>query len=64
MGGDTRPIMPVKHPDGNWAGQGNFTNFPAVLSNGGRKTDKNDFWNTVTMKLTPLEGMTVNMRCV
>ena len=61
MGGDTRPIMPVKHPDGNWAGQGNFTNFPAVLSNGSRKTDKNDFWNTVALKLTPIEGMNVNM---
>lgn len=62
MGGDTRPIMPVKHPDGNWAGQGDFTNFPAILQDGGsRNTAKNDFWNTIAMKLTPLKGMTVNM---
>lgn len=61
VGGDTSPLMPVKHPDGNWSGQGSFTNFPAVLSNGSRITDKNDFWNTIAMKLTPLEGLTVNM---
>lgn len=62
MGGDTRPIMPVKHPDGNWAGQGDFTNFPAILEDGGsRTTNKNDFWNTINMKLTPIEGMSINM---
>lgn len=62
MGGDTRPIMPVKHPDGNWAGQGDFTNFPAILQDGGsRQTNKNDFWNTIAMKLTPIKGMSVNM---
>lgn len=61
LGGDTSPLMPVKHPDGNWSGQGSFTNFPAVLSNGSRITDKNDIWNTIAMKLTPLEGLTVNM---
>lgn len=61
MGGDTSPLMPVKHADGNWAGQGGFTNFPAVLSNGSRITDKNDFWNTITMKLTPIAGMSINM---
>lgn len=62
MGGDTRPIMPVKHPDGNWAGQGDFTNFPAILEDGGsRLTNKNDLWNTITMKLTPIKGMSINM---
>lgn len=62
MGGDTRPLMPVKHPDGNWAGQGNFTNFPAILEDGGdRQTNKNDFWNTINMKLTPIKGMSINM---
>lgn len=61
LGGDTRPLMPVKHPDGNWSGQGDFTNFPAILENGSRTTDKNDFWNTITMKLTPIEGMSINM---
>ena len=27
IGNDTQPLMPVKHPDGNWSGQGNYTNF-------------------------------------
>lgn len=62
LGGDTRPIMPIKHPDGNWGGQGDFTNFPAVLEEGGsRGTTKNDFWNTIALKLKPIEGMSVNM---
>lgn len=54
--------MPVKHPDGNWSGQGNYTNFAAVLDEmGSRKTTKNDFWNTLALKLTPLKGLTINM---
>lgn len=62
IGNDTQPLMPVKHPDGNWAGQGNYTNFAAVLEEmGSRKTTKNDFWNTLALKLTPLKGLTVNM---
>lgn len=61
IGSDTRPIMPVRHPDGNFSGQGNFTNYAALLDEGGtRDTNKNDFWNTVTAKLTPLEGLSVN----
>ena len=62
LGSDTRPIMPVTHPDGHFSGQGNFTNYPALLEEGGsRNTNKNDFWNTVTAKITPLAGMTLNM---
>lgn len=62
IGNDTQPLMPVKHPDGNWTGQGNYTNFAAVLDEmGSRKTTKNDFWNTLALKLTPLKGMTINM---
>ena len=62
IGNDTQPLMPVKHPDGNWAGQGNYTNFAAVLEEGGsRKTTKNDFWNTLALKLTPVKGLTINM---
>ncbi len=61
-GSDASPLMPVKHPDGNWAGQGNVTNFAAVLEQGGtRQTRKNDFWNTMVLKLTPITGMTVNV---
>ncbi len=62
IGNDTQPLMPVKHPDGNWSGQGNYTNFAAILTDGGaRKTTKNDFWNTLALKLTPLKGLTLNM---
>lgn len=62
IGNDTQPLMPVKHPDGNWSGQGNYTNFAAVLDEmGSRKTSKNDFWNTLALKLTPLKGMSINM---
>lgn len=62
IGNDTQPLMPVKHPDGNWSGQGNYTNFAAVLDEmGSRKTTKNDFWNTLALKLTPLKGLTINM---
>lgn len=62
IGNDTQPLMPVKHPDGNWSGQGNYTNFAAILTDeGARKTTKNDFWNTLALKLTPLKGLTLNM---
>lgn len=62
IGNDTQPLMPVKHPDGNWSGQGNYTNFAAVLDEmGSRKITKNDFWNTLALKLTPLKGLTINM---
>ena len=55
IGNDTQPLMPVKHPDGNWSGQGNYTNFAAVLDEmGSRKTTKNDFWNTLALKLTQI----------
>ena len=62
IGNDTQPLMPVKHPDGNWSGQGNYTNFAAVLEEGGnRVTTKNDFWNTLAVELTPLEGLSIKM---
>ena len=62
IGNDTQPLMPVKHPDGHWSGQGNYTNFAAVLSEMGTpKTAKNDFWNTIALKLTPIEGLNINM---
>ncbi|GBU07442.1 SusC/RagA family TonB-linked outer membrane protein [Bacteroidales bacterium] len=61
IGADTRPIMPVKHPDGNWSGQGNYTNFAAILEDAGsRTTYKNDFWNTLSAKLKPFQGATIN----
>ena len=65
IGNDTQPLMPVKHPDGNWSGQGNYTNFAAVLDEmGSRKTTKNDFWNTLALKLTPLKGLTIRISAI
>ena len=62
IGNDTQPIMPVKHPDGNWSGQGNYTNFAAVMEEmGSRKTTKNDFWNTLALRLSPIKGLNINM---
>ena len=62
IGNDTSPLMPVKHPDGNWSGQGNYTNFAAVLEEGGtRKTTKNDFWNTMAVEIKPLDGLSIKM---
>ena len=62
IGNDTQPLMPVKHPDGNWSGQGNYTNFAAVLEEGGtRTTTKNDFWNTLAMEIKPLDGLSIKM---
>ena len=62
IGNDTSPLMPVKHPDGHWSGQGNYTNFAAVLEEGGsRTTTKNDFWNTLAVELKPLDGLSIKM---
>lgn len=62
IGNDTQPLMPVKHPDGNWAGQGNYTNFAAVMEEGGsRKTTQNDVWNTFAVEVKPLDGLSIKM---
>ena len=55
---DIRPIMPVYHPDGNYAGQGNFTNPVAVAALGGNTRDRsNDLWITGVAQLTPMKGL-------
>ncbi|MDE5720873.1 MAG: TonB-dependent receptor, partial [Paramuribaculum sp.] len=57
---DLRPFMPVKHPDGNWAGQGSYTNPVAVAAEGGNsKTQNNDLWMTGVVKLTPIKNLFV-----
>ncbi|GAA5219961.1 TonB-dependent receptor [Membranihabitans marinus] len=65
MAGDSRPIMPIYHPDGHFAGysgNGYFTNMPAFLTQGGdRKYKTNDIWVTGLAKLTPLEGLSLNL---
>jgi TonB-linked SusC/RagA family outer membrane protein len=59
---DLRPIMPVKHPDGNWAGQGQFTNPFAVGAEGGYDKRKvNDFWITGAITIKPIKDLNINI---
>lgn len=61
ISGDLRPLMPVYHPDGNFSGQGNYTNPIAVLTNSGRDIDaKNDFFATGRVIIRPAKNITVN----
>ncbi len=58
---DLSPLMPVKHPNGDYAGQGNYTNPVAMQELGGNMNQKqNDLWLTGALKITPMEGLTVN----
>ncbi|SDL11386.1 SusC/RagA family TonB-linked outer membrane protein [Siphonobacter aquaeclarae] len=60
LSNDLRPIMPVYHPDGNFAGQGSFTN-PIALAklNGRYVTTANDLWLTGGVTLRPLPGLQI-----
>ncbi len=61
LGYDLNPLLPVRHPDGNYSGQGSITNGAALAAQGGRTNVlTNDLWFTGAVKLTPLEGLTVN----
>ncbi|WP_448908433.1 SusC/RagA family TonB-linked outer membrane protein [Hoylesella shahii] len=61
MKSDLSPLMPVKHPDGHYAGQGNFTNPVAIQAQGGNaRYRQNDLWLTAGVKLTPIKGLIVN----
>jgi tonB-linked outer membrane protein, susC/ragA family len=61
MKSDLSPLMPVKHPDGHYAGQGNFTNPVAIQAQGGNaRYRQNDLWMTAGVKLTPIKGLIVN----
>lgn len=58
--GDLRPLMPIKHPDGTWAGQGSFTNPFAVSAEGGHDQRKvNDLWLTGNMEIRPFKGFSI-----
>lgn len=58
---DLNPLMPVKHPDGHFAGQGSYTNPAAVLSQGGRSIYKqNDLWMSGAVRITPIKGLVIN----
>lgn len=62
--GDSRPLMPVYHPDGHFAGycgDGYFTNQAAWLSQGGSaEMRNNNMYATAFAKLTPFEGLEIN----
>ena len=57
---DLRPLMPVYNPDGNFSGQGSFTNPVAVLTNSGRDINIiNDFWTTGRVIIKPVDHLTI-----
>lgn len=59
---DLRPLMPVRHPDGNWAGQGSFTNPFAVGAEGGYDQRKvNDLWLTGAVVIKPMKDLNLNV---
>lgn len=61
MKGDLSPLMPVKHPDGHYAGQGSYTNPVAIMEQGGNAQYKqNDLWMTGVVKITPIKGLVIN----
>ncbi|MEN0052815.1 MAG: TonB-dependent receptor [Mucilaginibacter sp.] len=56
------PVMPVYNPDGNFAGQGNYTNPLAVNALSGRDIDaQNDFWTTGRIIIKPVDHVSVNV---
>ncbi|NQD69520.1 TonB-dependent receptor [Sphingobacterium shayense] len=61
ISGDLRPIMPIRHPDGNFSGQGSFTNpFAVAANNGKRKRYSNDIWLTGGVKIKPLKNLSID----
>lgn len=59
--GDSRPIMPLYHPDGHFSGQGSFTNVAAWQSLGGSSnTRQSDFLYAGSIRITPFEGFVIN----
>lgn len=61
MKNDLSPLMPIKHPDGNYAGQGSYTNPVAIQAQGGNGIYKqNDLWMTGAFMLTPIKGLIIN----
>lgn len=57
---DLTPLMPVYHPDGNFSGQGNYTNMVALMQQNGRqKYDINDLWLTGGLVIKPAKHVRV-----
>ena len=60
MKNDLSPLMPVKHPDGHYAGQGSYTNPIAIMEQGGNaKYRQNDLWMTGAVRITPIKAETL-----
>jgi len=60
LSGDLRPIMPIRHPDGNFSGQQSFTNNLALLQNNGRSFSyENDLWLTGAFEIRPVKNIKV-----
>lgn len=54
------PVMPVRNPDGNYAGQGNYSNPVAINDLSGRDIDaQNDFWATGRIILKPVKHLNI-----
>jgi TonB-linked SusC/RagA family outer membrane protein len=57
---DLKPIMPIHHPDGNFSGQGSFTNMFALMAlNGRQKYSINDLWLTGGVVLKPVKNVRI-----
>lgn len=61
-GADSKPLMPVYHPDGNFSGQGSYTNYAAIQALSGiRKNKANDLWLGGNIQVTPLKGWNIKL---
>lgn len=61
-GADSRPLMPVRHPDGYFSGQGSFTNYACIQAlSGSRKHKANDLWLGGNLQITPLKGWNIKL---
>ncbi|GIJ94320.1 SusC/RagA family TonB-linked outer membrane protein [Capnocytophaga stomatis] len=57
---DLKPLMPVRHPDGNFSGQGSYTNPFAMIATGARsKYTSDDIWIKGGFVLTPIQHVKV-----
>ncbi|MEN7548491.1 SusC/RagA family TonB-linked outer membrane protein [Rapidithrix thailandica] len=62
ISGDLRPLMPVYHPDGNYSGQGGWTNQAALLTQSGTRRAKiNDVWLSGALQVKPNESLLFNL---
>lgn len=59
---DLSPLMPVRHPDGSFSGQGTATNPVALASEGGYQHNKNNNLRiTGGIEVNPVKGLNLRM---